>query len=203
MPELGQLKASTSQIAATTTTTPTTNQNTRLRTSISFTLLTSLAYTALTKLQNIMNKQPSPNNSPQNVEARLRTIRTLWFALVMSVVMYYVFTLFKRPDESVAPNNTVSLALLAISVSMVLVSFFIKSKLLSRAIDQQQGPTVQQAYIVALAICEVPALLGMLDHLLTANRYYYVPMIIAIAGQLLHFPRREHVENASFKRSTF
>jgi len=133
----------------------------------------------------------------------MRTIRTLWFAMIMSVVMYYVLTVFKRPGESVTPNNTVSLAFIAIGVSTVLISFVVKNKLLSRAIDQQQVPLVQQAYIVGLALCEVSALLGVFDHLFTGNRYYYVPMIIAVAAQLLHFPRREHVENAAFKRSTF
>ena len=150
-----------------------------------------------------MNRQPNPNNSPENVDLRLRTMRTVWFALVMSVVMYYVFTLFNGPNESGTPNNTLSLAFIAIGITTVFISFLVKNKLLSRAIDQQQVPRVQQAYIVGLARCEVPALLGMLDHFLTANRYYYVLMMIAVAGQLLHFPRREHVENASFKRSTF
>ncbi len=117
--------------------------------------------------------------------------------------MYYVFTLFNGPNERVTPNNTLSLAFIAIGITTVFISFLVKNKLLSRAIDQQQVPMVQQAYIVGLAMCEVPALLGMLDHFLTANRYYYVLMMIAVAGQLLHFPRREHVENASFKRSTF
>ncbi len=130
-------------------------------------------------------------------------MRTVWFALVMTVVMYYVFTLFDGPNERVTPNNTLSLAFIAIGITTVFISFLVKNKILSRAIDQQQVPMVQQAYIVGLAMCEVPALLGMLDHFLTANRYYYVLMMIAVAGQLLHFPRREHVENASFKRSTF
>src|SRR5688572_15074719 len=121
MPALGQLNASSNHIAATNTTTPATSKNPRLRTSISFTLRTSLAYTALAKtpFQNIMNKQPSPNNSPENIEARMRTVRTLWFAMIMSVVMYYVLTVFKGPRESVTPNNTVSLAVIAIGVSTV------------------------------------------------------------------------------------
>lgn len=134
----------------------------------------------------------------------MRTLRTLWFALMMSVVLYYGFTLFKGPPpENVTPNNTLSLALLAAGISAILISFLLKSKLLSRAIDQQQVGLVQQAYIVAWAMAEVPALLGMLDYFVTRNRYFYVHMIIALAGQLLHYPRREHVESAAFKGSAF
>jgi hypothetical protein len=150
-----------------------------------------------------MNNPQTQNNPPENIDLRMRTLRTLWFALVMSVGMYYVFTLFNGPGENARPNNTLSLAIVAIGITTVFVSVFIKSKLLSRAIDQQQVGMVPQAYIVGLAICEVPALLGMIDHFVTGNPYYYVPLIIAVVGQLLHFPRREHVEQAAFKRSGF
>jgi hypothetical protein len=54
---------------------------------------------------------------------------------------------------------------------------------------------------MAWAITEVAALLGLLDFFLTTDRYYYVLLIIAALGLLLHFPRREHVVNAAFKGS--
>ena len=150
-----------------------------------------------------MNNHQNQNYPSQNIDLRMRTLRTLWIALVMSVVMYYVFTLISGRSENAIPNNTLSLAFIGIGISIVLISFLVKSKLISRAIDQQQVGMVQQAYIVGWAMAEVPALLGMLDFFLTGNPYYYVPMIIAVAGQLLQFPRREHVEHASFKRSAF
>lgn len=149
-----------------------------------------------------MNPQSSNQNDRlQNVEVRIRTMRTLWFALVLSVVMYYALTLFVGRPVNATPNNMLSLVLLIAAASTILISFPIKSKLLNQAIEQQQLQKVQQAYIVALAIAEVPALLGMLDFFATGNRYYYVLILIAIGGQLLHFPRREHVEQAAGKRT--
>jgi len=68
-------------------------------------------------------------------------------------------------------------------------------------VDQQRVRLVQQAYIVAWAITETAALVGLLLFFLNGNRYYYVLFVIAAAGMLLHFPRREHVINASFKQS--
>lgn len=129
-------------------------------------------------------------------------MRTMWLAMLLSVPIYYVFTLISGPRE-VTPNNTLSLAFIAIGASAVLVSFFLKSKLLTRAIDQQQVPLVQQAYVVGWALAEVPALLAMLDFFITGDPYYYLPLIIALVGQLLHFPRREHVEQAAFKGAAF
>lgn len=147
-----------------------------------------------------MNTQPINQKDPQsNVELRIRTLRTLWIALVLTVVGYYVFTLFTGRLRDITPNPTMSLVLLAIGVLITLISFPIKSKLLGSAIQQQQVALVQQAYIVTWALTEVPALLGMLDFYLTGHRQYYLLLIIAALGQLLHFPRREHVINASFK----
>ena len=142
-----------------------------------------------------MNTQPS-----QNIDLRMRTLRTLWIALFLSVGIYYAFTKFAERSPDLQRNDTLSLALIGVAVTTVLLSFLIKSKLLARAVDEQQVPMVQQAYIVAWALCEVPALLGMLEFFTTTNPNYYVLMIIAALGQLLHFPKREHVENAAYKR---
>lgn len=150
-----------------------------------------------------MDTQPDQSNQHEKVELRIRTMRILWLAFVLSVVMYFVFTLFVGRNENAIPNITLSLTLLLVAFSAVLISFLLKSKLLNRAVEQQQVPMIQQAYVVTWAIAEAGALLGLLDFFVTGNRYYYVPILIAGAGQLLHFPRREHVENAAFTRTTF
>lgn len=123
----------------------------------------------------------------------------LWIAMLGSIGGYYVLTLLAGRPEDMTPNPIVSLTLIVIGLTTTLISFPIKNKLLNRAVDQGQVQLVQQAYIVAWAICEVAALLGLLDFFLTGHRHYYLLLIIAAAGQLLHFPRREHIINASFK----
>jgi hypothetical protein len=139
----------------------------------------------------------------QDIEPRMRTMRTIWSAMLMSIGFYYAFTFFAKRPENVEPNSTLFLVLVGIALSTVLISFPIKNKLISQAIEQQHVPLVQQAYIVAWALSEVPALLGLLDFYLTGNRYFYVLFLIAVFAQLLHFPRREHVINASFKKPIF
>jgi multisubunit Na+/H+ antiporter MnhG subunit len=139
----------------------------------------------------------------QDIEPRMRTMRTIWSAMLMSIGFYYAFTFFAKRPENVEPNSTLFLVLVGIALSTVLISFPVKNKLISQAIEQQHVPLVQQAYIVAWALSEVPALLGLLDFYLTGNRYFYVLFLIAVFAQLLHFPRREHVINASFKKPIF
>jgi len=146
-------------------------------------------------------KTPQQTDPQNNLELRMRTMRTLWLALLMSLVMYYVFTLLADRPPNAAPNNTVFLVLVCAAVVITLISFPIKNALVKKAIDRQQPPLVQQAYVVGWAVAEVGGLLGILDFYLTGDRYYYVMLIIAGCGQLLHFPKREHLVNASFKRS--
>lgn len=134
----------------------------------------------------------------ENIELRIRTIRILWFALFISVGLYYGLTFFMPRSEN-APNATLFLVLLAVSVTTTLASFIIRNNFLSRASQQQQIQLVQQGYVVACALSELPALLGLLDYFATGNDYYYVLFIIAALGMLLHFPRRDHVLNAAYK----
>ena len=140
-----------------------------------------------------------PDQMQQNIELRMRTMRVLWFSLLMSIVMYYLLTIFVARTGDAQPNSTLFLVLVGIALSTTLFSFLVKSKLIDRAVELQQVARVQQAYIVALALCEVAALLGLLDYFATGDRYYYVLFIIALLGELLHFPQREHVINASFR----
>lgn len=139
----------------------------------------------------------------ENVEVRMRTMRTIWIAMLMSLGFYYAFTFILARPEEVEPNNTLFLILVVIGFLTTLISFLIKNKLISQAIEQQHVPLVQQGYIAAWAVSEIPALLGLVDYFLTGNRYYYVLFGIAVFAQLLHIPRREHVINASFKKPLY
>ena len=130
-------------------------------------------------------------------------MRTIWTAMLMSIGFYYAFTFFAKRPENAEPNSTIFLVLVAIAVSTVLISFPVKNKLISQAIEQQHVPLVQQAYIVAWALSEVAALLGLLDFFLTGNRYFYLLFLIAVLAQLLHFPKREHVIHASFQKPIY
>lgn len=139
----------------------------------------------------------------ENVEVRMRTMRTLWIAMIMSIGFYYAFTFFVPRREDVEPNSMLFYVLIGIALATALISFPIKNKLINKAIEQQHVPLVQQSYIVAWALSEIPALLGLLYFFMTGNRYFYVLFLIAVLAQLLHFPRREHVINASFKRPIY
>lgn len=141
-----------------------------------------------------------PNQMQDKIELRLRTMRILWLSLFLSVVIYYALTLFVKHPPNAQSNDILFPVLVAIALPTILISVLVKHKIITRAIELQRVQLVQQGYIVALALAEVPALLGLLAYFATDNRYYPILFIIAVGGQLLHFPRRDHVISASFKR---
>ena len=132
----------------------------------------------------------------QNVELRLRTLRMLWLSLFGTIGLYLIMTFFAGPSEDVEPNPMLSLVFIVVGLATTLLSFLIKSKLIARAIQQQQTQLVQQAYIVTWAVTEVAALLGMLDFFATGHPHYYILFIISAIGFLLNAPRRDHLINA-------
>src|SRR5882672_2742472 len=132
------------------------------------------------------------------ISARLRALRTIWFAMLVSVGLYYLLTLFTgNPHEDVRPNRQLFLALAAAGLLLVIVGLLLKQKYLNQAANEQRIELVQTGYVVAWAITEVAALLGLLDFFLTGNRHYFILFIIAACGHLLNFPRRQHLLDAS------
>ena len=137
-----------------------------------------------------------------DLNKRYQTMLTLWFALLMSVVMYFVFVQVAAPPIATAenpPNSIVIVGITALGAVLVLVSFVVKRKLLERSIEKQDVGMVQKAMIVALALCEVSATLGLLERFVFGNREYYLLFILAAVGDLFHFPRRSQLEAASYK----
>jgi hypothetical protein len=135
---------------------------------------------------------------------RYQTMLTLWFALLMSVVMYFFVTVFagaKIQSPAANPSSAIlTIVLTAVGTFLVILSFAVKQKLLSRSVDNQDPGLVQKALVVACAMCEVAALLGLVERFVVGNKDYYLLFIVAAAGILLHFPKRSQLEAASFNQ---
>lgn len=138
-----------------------------------------------------------------NLDKRYQTLVVLWFALLMSIVMYFIFSLVAAPEISQERTKGLSslllVALTALGTFLVVISFLVKRKFLERSIDQQDTSLVQKGLVISCALCEVSALLGLLGRFVIGNREYYLLFLIAAAGTALHFPRRSQLEAASYK----
>jgi hypothetical protein len=143
----------------------------------------------------------------EDLNKRYQTMFTLWFALFASVGLYFAMTLFAAPPlrtEPLTRNESLGIAgLTIVGALFVAVSFWVKKRFLDRAAEQQSLPLVQQGFIIAMALCEVSALLGLLERFVFANRESYALFLIAAGGQMLHFPKRSHLEAATYKTNQF
>ncbi len=134
-----------------------------------------------------------------NLDARYRRLLILWFAMPMSVLLLYLLFVQLATAE-VNPNPKLSLVLNTLGLVPVAFSFLFKQKILDRSVEEQRVDLVQVAYVVSFAFCEVPALLGLVDHLMTGSKYYIVGFSIAGLGILLHFPLKKNLIAASYKQ---
>lgn len=144
--------------------------------------------------------KPVSRNAPSDVDARYRVMLVIWFALLSAVAFYFVVgQLVPRPGVDSVPNEMLTVILTALGTFMVVVSFVIKQRFLNQSVEQQKVGLVQTGFIVAIAMCEAGALFGLVDLITTGNRYYFVVMIIAALGILVHFPSRDHLLAAGYK----
>ncbi|HUS11186.1 MAG TPA: hypothetical protein VMZ30_12040 [Pyrinomonadaceae bacterium] len=139
-----------------------------------------------------------------DLNKRYQTMIILWLGLLMSIGMYFFVSVFAGPEiqpESGNPRSSIlTVVLTALGTFLVIVSFAVKQKLLRRSVDRQDVNLVQKALVIACAICEATALLGVIERFTVGNREYYLLFILAAAGIALHFPKRSQLEAASYKQ---
>lgn len=142
-------------------------------------------------------------NSPQEIEARVearfRILLTLWAAIFMSVMFFTVLAV-AVPSKGL-PNPILSYSVLAVCLTVVAVSLLLKQRLVQQAIDKSSLESLQTALVLSLALCESSALLGLFDHFVTGSKTSWFAFAIAAIGMLLHFPRKQHLLDASHKQS--
>lgn len=151
-------------------------------------------------------KQPDQNGGA-DIDTRYRTLLILWGALIMNVGALFVVSLFVpgqvSGDPNTAPSNLVSFVFACVGTFSAILSFPVKSKLLRQSVDKQNPALVQTALTVGCALCEVPALLGLVEHFLIPGREYYLLFLISLITMASHFPRRDNLLAASYKNSSY
>lgn len=150
----------------------------------------------------MMNQTASgPDPGP---DFRLRLMRILWVAFLVTVGLFVLVTRLARPGAETRAgmgggNTTILYALAALALSLVAASFVLKSALYRRAAERQQPDILQTGFILALALCESAVLFGLVGLFVTWNDSAYALFALGALGELLHFPRREQVMSAYFK----
>ena len=141
------------------------------------------------------------NNDEAKLEEKLRTMRILWGAFLMAIVMFAVLTLVTPGGRAEADNaSVVFLVLLAVALSLTASSFMVKKIMLARSERERSPEAVQSALVVALVLCESAVILGLISHFITGQPLTFVLFVIGAVGELAHFPRRDHLRATTYKR---
>lgn len=152
-------------------------------------------------------------NANVNVETRLRMMRVLWASFVMTVSLFALVAYLTRPsptDDFPATSaetlgigaaagglSVMLLALFALGLSTVVASFLVKQAYAKKAVREQSQAVLQTGLILALVLCEAAGIFGFVGLFADGNPLAYLLFVVAAAGMVLHFPRREDVEAAS------
>ena len=134
----------------------------------------------------------NPQQIQERVEARFRILLILWFAILGSMALLFTLAVTITSANPNA-NPTMTFAFLGIAFTSVILSFVVRQKALSRAIEKRDVVQLQSGYITGFALCEAAALFGLMDHFVTGSKYFYISFAVAALGMLLHFPKKDHV----------
>jgi len=147
-------------------------------------------------------------NQNSNVEAQYKTLTIIWFALIVSQLMFAVVIFFVKPEvlrfdfsKPLVGDNPMLIGIFALlAISNLVLSLMISRKYLNQAIAEQTPALVQTAMIVGCALCEAISLCGVLLAFAFSYQYFFLWIALGIIGTILHFPRRENLIAASYKR---
>ena len=139
-----------------------------------------------------------------NLDKRYQTLIVLWAAQLMGIGMFFLVTVLAAPElgnqtGSGSGRSILIVVITALATFLVILSFAVKNKLLERAVENQDVNLVQKGLLIACAMCEVSALLGLIDRFVIGDSTYYLLFLLAAAGIAFHFPRRSQLEAASYK----
>lgn len=132
----------------------------------------------------------SMNQIQIKVDASFRLLRILWFAILISIALLLFLCLFVV-STTFEKKSVAALALTGFSLVPTAASFLFKRSILTNATEKRALAIAQSAYIMAFAMCEASALIGVLNCFTNGSSYYYFSFAIAGVGMLLNFPKRD------------
>lgn len=132
----------------------------------------------------------------------------LWAALLTSQLLLILLVFMTRPklfqfdftQPIAGPSLAMTLGFAVAAVTAALLSFAFRKRLNERAAAEQNTAHVQTGLIIALALCESSTLFGLALAFAFEYQYFFLWIALGVIGMLLHFPRRESLIAASYRK---
>jgi hypothetical protein len=151
------------------------------------------------------------NQNPQkfSVEQVYKTLVVIWFALLVSQALLLMVVYFAKPQAFkfdfskplLGDNSVLIIAFAVVAISNLVLSFVLRRKFLNQSVEHQNMLLVQTAMIVGCALCEAISLFGIMLAFAFSYQYFFLWFALGILGTILHFPKRDNLAAASYKRS--
>lgn len=143
-----------------------------------------------------------------NIKQNYKTLAIIWFALLSSQIMFLVISFVAKPDlykfdfsKPIFGENAMIVGAFAfLAIVNFALSFVMKNRSYQQAVAEQNIALVQTGLIIACAFCEAISLLGLVLAFAFSYQYFFAWIALGIVGILLHFPRRDDVIAASYKK---
>lgn len=143
-----------------------------------------------------------------NPEQAYRTLVIIWFALFMSQVLFLVVIFIAKPEvfkfdftkPLLGENAVIVIVFAVLALVNLVLSFVMKKRSFAEAAAKQNIAFVQTGLIIACALCEAISLLGVVLAFAFSYQYFFLWFAFGILGIILHFPRRDAVIAASYKK---
>lgn len=87
-----------------------------------------------------------------------------------------------------------------LALASFVLSFVMKKRSFEEAVAKQKIAFVQTGFITACALCEAISLLGVVLAFAFSHQYFFLWFALGSLGIILHFPRRENVIAASYRK---
>ena len=146
-------------------------------------------------------------NKP-DIDQLFRTMAIIWFVLLMSQFALLGLAYSMAGDQLqtnveqgfLGAYPPVVFCAIMLAVSNLAISFFMRRRANEQAVADQNVKYVQTGLVIACAFCESISIIGMVLAIAFAYPYFYLWFAVGILGIFLHFPRRQHLLDASFKQ---
>ena len=109
----------------------------------------------------------------------------------------YNFDFSKSP---LGENPMIIIVFAVLGLSTFLISFVLRKKFLAQAVSEQKPALVQTALVIGCALCEAATLFGLVLAFAFNYQFFFLWFALVILGIILHFPKRDNLIAASYKR---
>lgn len=147
-------------------------------------------------------------NSISNAKVKYETLVIIWGALLVSQVMFLAVVYFVKQElitfdfsqPYLGKHPIVIVLFAAAAIAVFVLSFVLRNQHIRRAVTDGDAGCVQTGLVLGCALSELCSLLGVVLAFVFDYPYFYFWIALGILGVLFHFPRRESLHAASFKR---